>query len=480
MQPSLLSGLRAFVDLVHVAVTIVDQTGRVVEWNPAAERMYNIKRSEIIGEEITGFFAPSSLMVRQVLESGTPLEPTYHQPRHGIHVLVSATPLFADGQLVGALAAERDVTHMVKLSEELIDARGDGLACGQGDTNHGEPPSGAPDPFSQIKGQNGLIRHVIDLARRIAPTDAVTMIRGESGVGKELFAEAIHRASLRSKGPFIALNCGAIPDGLFESELFGYAPGAFTGANPKGQPGKLELADAGTLFLDEVGDLPIESQVKLLRVLEGGTYFRIAGMTSISVDVRLIIATNRPLEKMVQQGTFREDLYWRLNVVTLTLPALRDRKEDIFDLAQLYVHHFGLKHGRPISSVHPEVMRSLLAYNWPGNVRELRNTMERLVLFSTDGTVGIDIVQDALRSQLPDQVEMSFAGPSADNAGNSESVGGERSLQVARGRVEREEILAALQSTWWNRAAAARLLGISRGTMYYKCRHLGIDLQNHS
>lgn len=190
----------------------------------------------------------------------------------------------------------------------------------------------------------------------------------------------------------MALNCGAIPATLFESELFGYVPGAFTGANPKGHLGKLELAREGTLFLDEVGDLPLESQVKLLRFLEDREFFRVGGSTPITVDVRIVVATNRPLEEMVKEGTFRDDLYWRLNVVCLDLPPLRERKEDIVDLVEMYVHEFNLRHGRSVTCVDPVAIQALLEHPWPGNVRELRNTLERLIVLAVDDVIGPDLL----------------------------------------------------------------------------------------
>lgn len=475
-EETLQASLRPLTGAIDLAITIVDLSGIVLEWNPAAERMYGIPREQIIGRDITGFFSPASLMVRRVLETGQPVESTYHQPRPGIHVLITATPITKDGRLVGALAVERDVSRMVQLSSDLIAARDQVAALKHQLAGQVPPQPEADQPFKAIRGRNPVLLHAIELARRIAPTEAIALIRGESGVGKELFAQGIHRASKRSKGPFVALNCGAIPPALFESDLFGYAPGAFTGANPRGQAGKLEMAQGGTLFLDEVGDLPLESQVKLLRFLEDRRFFRVGGNTPLTADVRILAATNRPLEKMVEQGTFREDLYWRLNVVSLTLPPLRERRDDIPDLVELYIQEFSIRHGRQIERVDPRVIQALMAHPWPGNVRELRNTVERLVVLAWDGVIGPDLLPDALRPPLPAKPAPPAPAPAAAVEPAAKS-----SLQESLAMAERAQILAVLEQVRGNRKEAARLLGISRGTLYYKMKRLGIaPWQNES
>lgn len=379
-------------DLVDLAVTIVDAGGRVVAWNAGAEQLYGIPARDILGQAITGFFTPSSLMVRRVLETGQRVEWTYHQPRPGICVLVSAAPVVQDGRVVGAMAVERDVTDLAELSNELMHARGQVDAL-QKRLSPAPPPAPPPaDPFQAVRGRHPAIRRAIRLASLVAATDATTLIRGETGVGKELFARAIHQASPRRSGPFVVLNCGAIPATLFESELFGYAPGAFTGANPRGQRGKLELAHGGTLFLDEVGDLPLEAQVKLLRFLEDRKFYRVGGSTPISVDVRVVVATNRDLEELVRQGRYREDLYWRLNVFTLDIPPLRERREDIVELMQRFLHEFSVRYGRPPVEVHPAVIQAMMEHPWPGNVRELRSAVERMVILAPDGAVGPELI----------------------------------------------------------------------------------------
>jgi sigma-54 dependent transcriptional regulator, acetoin dehydrogenase operon transcriptional activator AcoR len=445
------------------AVTVVDKAGRVLEWNAAAERMYAIARTEIIGHDITCFFSPASLMVRRVLISGAPVRSTYHQPRPGIHVLVTALPVISDGHLVGAVAIERDVTRNVQLSAELDVVRSQMAALEEKVQPRTAPPAAEGDPFAPIRGSHPAIRKAVDLARRIAPTDVTVLIQGPSGAGKELFARGIHAASRRKGGPFVALNCGAIPPALFESELFGYAPGAFTGANPRGQPGKLCLAEGGTLLLDEIGELPLEAQVKLLRFLEDRHFYRVGSGTSIHVDIRIVAATNQPLDVMVQRGTFREDLFWRLNIVGLVIPPLRDRPEDIPELVRSYIQEFALRHVRPICSLTPDAMDALLRHAWPGNIRELRNLMERMVLLAEDSLIGPDLLSSLLAPGAATAPVRTVEPPADDS-----------SLQTAVERAERDRILAVLAATGGRRNLTADLLGVSRATLYNKCRRLGI------
>jgi PAS domain S-box-containing protein len=467
---TLLASLRPLAAAVDLAITIVDLSGHVLEWNPTAERLYGITRIEIVGKPITLFFSPASLIVQRVLDTGKAVDSTYHQPRSGIHVLATATPIFVEGQLAGALAAERDVTRVVELSTDLVAARDRVAVLEKQLTLKPAPEPTDDDPFGAIKGQHDALLRAVEMARRIAPTEAIAIIRGESGVGKELFAHGIHKASKRSGGPYVALNCGAIPASLFESELFGYAPGAFTGASPKGQAGKLELAKGGTLFLDEVGELPPELQVKLLRFLEDHRFYRIGGSTSIVADVRIVVATNRNLEEMVQLGQFRDDLYWRLNVVSLDLPPLRERTADIVELAQMYIHQFSLRHGRSISQVDPTVIQALMEHAWPGNVRELRNTVVRLVVLADRGVIELDLLPAAFRPAL--KADEAASPSTAATLEGSPGSG----LQLVVTRIERDEILAALTAHGGNRSAAAKRLGIARGTLYYKCKQLGITL----
>src|SRR6516225_7379717 len=240
--------------------------------------------------------------------------------------------------------------------------------------------------FKNIVGRSPKMQEVLSIVERVAPTNSTVLLGGESGVGKDLIARAMHQHSRRSSGPFVKINCTAIPENLLESELFGYERGAFTGAvNPK--PGKFELADKGTIFLDEIGDVPSAIQVKLLRVLQEREFEHLGGTKTLKVDVRLVAATNRDLRAALEQGTFREDLYYRLNVVPIDIPPLRERREDIPDLANHFLARFARDNEKEIEGIAPAAIKALMDYHWPGNVRQLENTIERSVALSTETTI---------------------------------------------------------------------------------------------
>ncbi|NLC77560.1 MAG: sigma 54-interacting transcriptional regulator [Clostridia bacterium] len=442
--------LGAVLDTVHEAVTMIDRENRVIGWNRAAQEMYRIPAEEILGKKIDHYF--TSLVVTE-MRNKVAVRDAYHQPCAGTHVLINASPIKVGNEIVGSVAAERDITETVYLHNELSKASSQVRLLEQEISKI----NSRKEAFSNIYGHSRKLTEVINLAKKVANTDAAVLIRGESGTGKELFAEAIHQASRRHDKPFIVINCGAIPAGLFESELFGYQPGAFTGADRKGRPGKFELAHEGTVFLDEIGELSPELQVKLLRVLQGKRIYRVGGGEPVEVDVRVIAATNRDLEKLIQKGAFREDLYYRINVVSLEVPPLRERRDDIPELLYLFIREFCHQHQRDLVQVDQEVMDMLLRYPWPGNVRELRNVVERMVVLAEGQVLGVDTLPEAVK-----QYHHQFAGPSPTN------------LAEMREENERQIILNALREAEGNRSLAARLLGIPRSTLYYKMKVLKI------
>ncbi|MHB8160442.1 MAG: sigma-54-dependent transcriptional regulator [Thermoleophilia bacterium] len=306
---------------------------------------------------------------------------------------------------------------------------------------------------SGIVGESLLIKNVLETVSRVAASDANVMVYGESGTGKELIARALHEQSNRSRNPFIQLSCAALPETLLESELFGYEKGAFTGAAGS-KPGRFELADSGTLFLDEIGDISLTVQVKLLRVLEQMSFERLGGSKTLSVDIRLIGATNRDLPSMVKEGEFREDLFYRLNVIPITLPPLRERRGDIKLLAQHFLSRFSTDKQLPA-----EAQKLLDDYHWPGNVRELQNTIERATILGRGKTIGPDDLPAEIRqgvSLSSDAIRLPAEG-------------------VALEKVERELIAQALERTIGNRTKAAELLGISRHTLLYRIGKYGLD-----
>ena len=309
--------------------------------------------------------------------------------------------------------------------------------------------------FEDMIGDSALMHQIYNLVEMVAASDVTVLVVGESGTGKELLARAIHQKSPRAGGPFISVNCGALPDTLLESELFGYEKGAFTGAMGT-KVGRFELADRGTLFLDEIGELSLKSQVDFLRVLETKEFRRLGGTKVIKVDARIIAATNRNLEEAVKQGIFREDLYYRLNVIPLRVPPLRDRAEDIPLMVQSFLREFAAKHGRHPQELSREAMRLLRLYAWPGNIRQLRNVMERLII-----TVRDRVIES---SHLPDEIQTS-----------KEHI---RTAMVTLGStledIEREIIRRTLAEVTNHREKAAKILGISLRTLQYKIKEYGI------
>jgi DNA-binding NtrC family response regulator len=307
-----------------------------------------------------------------------------------------------------------------------------------------------------VVARSPKMQEVLATVERVAPTNSTVLLGGESGVGKDLIARAIHEKSRRAPGPFIKINSTAIPENLLESELFGYERGAFTGANAS-KPGKFELADKGTLFLDEIGDVPAATQVKLLRVLQEREFERLGGTKTVKVDVRLIAATNRDLREALEQGTFREDLYYRLNVVPIDIAPLRQRKEDIPDLVNLFVSLFAADSGKPVKSISPEAMQILVNYHWPGNVRELQNIIERACALAKGPILEASDIRLDVRP-----------AKAANGASNFLPEG------MTLEHWEDEMIQEALRRAHGNKSQAARLLGLSRNALRYRLSKIGI------
>jgi transcriptional regulator with PAS, ATPase and Fis domain len=301
------------------------------------------------------------------------------------------------------------------------------------------------------------MQEVLAVVERVAPTNSTVLLGGESGVGKDLLARAIHEKSRRASGPFVKINSTAIPENLLESELFGFEKGAFTGAVAS-KPGKFELADKGTLFLDEIGDVPPATQVKLLRVLQEREFERLGGTRTVKVDVRLIAATNRDLREALEQGTFREDLYYRLNVVPIDIAPLRERREDIPDLVNLFISRFTGESGKPVEGITPQAMQILVNYHWPGNVRELQNIVERACALAKGNVLDpADIHLDVRPSKV------------ANGAGGFLPEG------MTLEQWEDEMVQEALRRANGNKSQAARLLGLSRNALRYRLSKIGIS-----
>jgi PAS domain S-box-containing protein len=450
---------------INTSVTVIDAHEHVRTWTNGAEKIFSVKKQEILGKPITNFFDQDKLEILQTLHKGKSILGQHHQPRSDLYVLINTNPVYLNNRIIGAVCTETDITHQVVLNEKLFNMSSEVQRLEQEVAKYRDPD----DPFLSIKGKSRALQLTVQLARKVCSVKSTVLIFGESGVGKEVFAKAVHKASEDPKAPFISINCGAIPASLFESELFGYERGAFSGADQRGKKGKIELAKDGTLFLDEIGEMPLEMQVKLLRVLQERKFYRIGGEKEIDIDFRVIAATNRDLKKLIKEGQFREDLYYRLNVVSLYIPPLRERKEDIIELTNYFLHDFSQRFQRPIYELEPDVFHELLHYDWPGNIRELRNVAERLVVFATDGVIKSEYLPfTAIRNILnqppailqddPDEYDDTILP-----------------LQEEMDRHEKKVLERALKMVNSNKLECAKRLGITRATLYNRLKRLGLD-----
>jgi nitrogen regulation protein NR(I) len=337
---------------------------------------------------------------------------------------------------------------------------------------------GAEGDRPPLVGKSPSMRTIYDMVARVADSPSTVLITGESGTGKELIAKALHRGSSRRDKPLIKVNCAAIPKDLVESELFGYQKGAFTGAVGD-KPGRFELADGGTLFLDEIGEIPVETQVKLLRALQESEFERVGGIRTLKVDVRLIAATNRDLKSLIADGRFREDLYYRLAVVPIALPPLRDRREDIPLLVVHFIEKYNRRLGKKVERIDEDALKQLVEYGWPGNIRELENLMERSVLFADGSAIPASSLPDSLRETgLPPPSPIAAVGPLGAIAAPS-GASMKEIVRQAQAELERELISRALDETGGNVTRAAKRLQISRKSLQVKMKELGLrDAEN--
>ena len=432
---------------------ICDRNGVIVFINKAYAGYLNIEPEQAIGRHITELIPDSR--IPDVLQNGEPdIGAIRLISETSSRILTNRYPLYnAQGQLMGAMSmVVLDKPEQLHILQRQIDSLGRKVSRY---ARRIKTALEARYTLDSLVGSSPAMLSFKQLLLRFARTDGTVLINGQTGTGKELAASAIHNASSRSGGPFVSLNCAAIPQELFESELFGYAPGSFSGARKEGKEGQIELADEGTLFLDEVGDLPPGAQVKLLRVIEERAVRRVGDSTPHPVNFRLVTATNRDLGKMVANGTFREDLYYRINSMLLTLPPLRDRREDIPAL----VEHMLERQGNIRCSA--EVMAVFLRYTWPGNVRELKNVLSHALSLAEGEVITLD--------DLPPSLLMSASLPEDDRP-----TGGEQRLGAIRDNSERNAILVALRENRWNVSRTAQALGISRANIYEKMRKFGI------
>lgn len=477
LENNLLNAMKTLSDQLNMqrgTITLLDRKSKELRIVVA----HGLTREQIargkyrIGEGIVG----------RVVETGSPMvipdlgkEPLFlNRTKARIkkdNISFLCVPIIIKDEILGVLSVDRIFDEMVSVNEDLRVLQIIATLIGQAIKIH-ETFEDEKEKKEELKTElrnryslpniisvSDKMQDVIKTCLKVAKSKANVLLRGESGTGKELIAKALHYESERREMPFVALNCAALPETLLEAELFGYEKGAFTGAAGT-KPGRFELANKGTLFLDEIGDISLSIQAKLLRALQEHTFERLGGTKSIHVDVRVVAATNRNLEEMVKQGKFREDLYWRLNVVPIFIPPLRDRKEDIPPLVDFFIKRFNKEYEKHIT-VSPDALKFLIDYSWPGNVRELENTIERLVVLNESNIIKAD--------ELPSYIKDKIIIRSQTN---------EDSLIAERQRLEKERIIEALKKCNFNRSKAARLLGITQRQIGYKIQKYGIMLND--
>ena len=440
---------------IKEGICAINTDGKVVLWNKFMENRYGIKSEYVVGKSIETYLrgtVSSKVLKTKIRESGI-----YKIEDSDVYGLVDANPIFINSEFVGVVCTEVDITEAKKLSQKL-DKANDRLKYLEDEVKNLSKGS-----FDNILGRSYKLERAKEVAKRVSKTTSSIFIYGESGTGKEVFARAIHDYSER-KGQFIPVNCSAIPSELFESEFFGYEAGAFTGANKKGKMGIFELAKDGTVFLDEIADLPLSMQAKLLRVLQEKEVRRIGGEKNIKIDARIISATNKNLQELVEVGKFREDLYYRLNVIEVDLPPLRERKEDILLLVDKFIEEICKSNNRKKLKISKESMDILQRYSWKGNIRELKNTIENIVVLSRGNIIE------------KDDIPMYIVESSDKNNINEDYP---LDLNQAISKLEIKTIKKALEMASGNKARAAKILNIPRTTLYYKIEQYNINVSKN-
>ena len=444
---------KTIVDTLQDGLMVLDAQGNILAVNPAAEKLTGYRAEELVGHNCrtlncTGcdvfgrgsgrdwckLFVSGEVRAKKCMIS--------KKDRRAVHVVKNASVLRdAEGRMLGAVETFTDITEIVRQQQEIEILR---KSCRLEQEHHG------------LLGESPPMRRLFELIENVSQTDAPVMIHGQSGTGKELVARAIHEESHRKNKPFIKVNCAALNENLLESELFGHEKGAYTGAD-RTRIGRFEAAHEGSIFLDEIGDIPPATQVKLLRVLEEKEIERVGDHKPIPVDVRIISATNKDLDALIEQGLFREDLFFRINVFPLYCPSLSERLDDIPIILQNFIEHNAAKGGKKIVGLTPEAMEALLAYSWPGNVRELRNAVEYAFVLCSGRWIG----KEHLPPKITSNGKRTFIHHHQDATSWEE---------------ERAKLINTLHQVGGNQSEAARLLGVSRVTVWKRIKKFGIDL----
>lgn len=451
--------MQSVLENIEEGIVVIDKQGIITMMNPAYYTFLAKQPYEVIGRHVTKVIPNTKL--HEVVESGK-REMTVIQKMNGHNCIVSRIPIAKNGEIICAVGhvVFKDIRDLKRLANKISHL--------QYELEYYKEKLrktlGGKYTFEDIIGENLRMKEVKHIAQKTAKSISTVLILGESGTGKELFAHAIHNESSRCQKAFIKVNCAAIPENLLESELFGYEEGAFSGARKGGKPGKMELANGGTLFLDEIGDMPLGMQAKLLRVLQEREIERIGGTKTIKLDVRIITATNKDLEALATSGQFRQDLYYRLNIVSIHIPPLRERKDDIPLLCDVLLRKLSLKLERFVDCISPEAMNALRAYSWPGNIRELENILER----------SVNIMDDEI-CILPKHISPIMEKTLDSQQLKQESTRAE--LVDIRHDAEKNAILQSLEDTGGNKSKAALLLHVNRSVFYQKLKKYGI-MQN--
>lgn len=449
-----LSSMKDILDNAYQGIVLVNEEGKIIKWN--YEKLFGIKEEDVLGKHVEDVIENTRLHI--VLKTGQ--KELYDIQRiQGHDMIASRTPIIKDGKIIGAVGTVlfkdikevKDLATRLKILENTVNIYKNELGkmyCANYTIDH-------------IITQNTKMIELKNIAMKAAASSSTILIEGESGTGKEFFAHAIHDSSSRRKAPFIRINCAAIPHELLESELFGYESGAFTGAKKEGKIGKLELANGGTVLLDEISSMPFGMQAKLLRVLEEREFEKVGGNIGIKIDIRVIACTNENLSKLVEKGLFRQDLYYRLNVVEIKIPPLKDRIDDIEVLCEDILNK-QLEAGFNSKKVSDKAILALKLYDWPGNVRELRNVLERAANIASGNYVTMQHLPDFISNKLL------LEERNLDN----------KQLKEKIAEAEISVILAAIKSSNGSRTEAAKVLGIHRTALYKKLAGYGIDIKN--
>ncbi len=436
----------------HDLICFVDDRRIISYVNPSYEKHFGIKSKDIVGKDLIDI-APKGLRIR-VFNTKLPIEnKIYH--KDNVNIISTLEPIFIDGIFKGVISISKTVDEIKDLVKKLEKSEEE-LKYYKDELNRHNFNSS----FNSIIGCSSSLKDCLFIAQKASNSTSTVLIRGESGTGKELIAKAIHNNSNRKNKPFVRINCAAIPENLLESELFGYEKGSFTGAI-KSKPGKFNIANEGTILLDEIGDLPVSMQVKLLRVLQEREFESVGGLTTQTVDVRIIASTNRNLEEMIKEDKFREDLYYRLNVISILLPPLKNRKEDINLLVEHFIHKINIKLDKNVTGIDKNSLMYLQEYHWPGNIRELENIIERSINMCEDGMI--------TEKDLPFYIK------------NGELESGSL-INLKNGQLQtlesyEKELISLAMKTYKSYNKAGKALGITHRTVSLKCKKYGIDLK---